>query len=86
MDSSEEALIKGPRNDSKLRHSICHPSNRAVKMRLKKKKPFFPDLFYQSSLLVIDVIEWIALIITEIVSVSATVNSVVSRIITTFCP
>ena len=45
MDSSEE-----------VRHSICHPSSRAVKMRLQTKKSFFLDLFYQSSLLVIDVI------------------------------
>ena len=55
MDSSEEALSEGTRSDS-----ICLPSSRAVKMRLQTNKSFFLDLFYQSSLLVIDVIEWIA--------------------------
>ena len=59
MDFSEEALSEGSRSDSKLRLSICHPSSRAVKI-LQTKKSFFVDLFYQSSLLVIDVIEWIA--------------------------
>ena len=57
MDSSEEALSEGSRSDSELRHSICHPSSRAVKMRLQTEKSFFLDLFYQS---VVDVIEWIA--------------------------
>ena len=56
MDSSEEALSEGSRSDSELRHSICHPSSRAVKMRLYEEIIFL-DLFYQS---VIDVIEWIA--------------------------
>ena len=60
MDSSKETLIEGSRSDSELRHSIHHPSSRAVKMRLQMKKSFFLDIFYQSSLLVIDVIEWIA--------------------------
>ena len=59
MDSSEEAQNEESRSDSELRHSICHPSSRAVKMRLQMKKSFFLDLFYQSSLLVINVIEWI---------------------------
>ena len=60
MDSSEEALSEGTRSDSELRHSICLPSSRAVKMKLQTKKSFFLDLFYQSSLLVVDVMEWIA--------------------------
>ena len=57
MDSSEEALSEGSSSDSELKHTICHPSSRAVKMRLQTKKSFFLDLFYQSSLLVIDIIE-----------------------------
>ena len=60
MDSSEEALSEGSRSDAELRHSICHPSSRAVKMKLQTKKSCFLDLFYQSSLSVFDVIEWIA--------------------------
>ena len=60
MDSSEETLSEGSRSDSELRLSIRYPSSKAVKMRLQTKESFFLDLFYQSSLLVIDVIEWIA--------------------------
>ena len=53
MDPSKEALSEGSRSDSELRHSILHPSSRAVKIRLQMNKSFFLDLFYQSSLLVI---------------------------------
>ena len=41
MESSEES-----RSDSEMRHSICHPSSRAVKVRLQTKKSLFLDLFY----------------------------------------